>query len=95
MHENLVFVCKKIQDKWWQSMPVTLYSDTTWVWILVTSLMFLPLMLVKELKHLTKFSMLGFMNIVYLTVIIVAYSFDESVTTMQESLKKITYYKVI
>jgi hypothetical protein len=94
MHENLIFVSSKIQQKWWSAIPTIFYRDTTYIWILITSLLFLPLMLIREMKHLTGFSILGFLTIVYVTIIIVGYSFDTSLITMSENLPKLDYFKV-
>lgn len=75
-------------------MPDLFYKDTTWFWILFVSLLFLPLMIIRQMKHLTGFSILGFINIVFLTVLIVAYTFDTSLTTMSKSLPKVTFFKI-
>lgn len=75
-------------------MPELFYKETTYIWILFTSFLFLPLMIIREMKHLTGFSILGFMAILYLTIIIVAYTFDTSLVTMSESLPKLKYFDV-
>ena len=93
MHENLVFVFTKLHDSSLPNLPEIFYSDDTWVWILLTGTLFLAMMLAKDLKFLTGFSMLGFANITYLAVIIVLYTFDTSIITVRESFQKIKFFK--
>lgn len=93
MHENLVFVFKQLHAGALPNLPEIFYSDDTWVWILLTGLLFFAMMLAKDLKFLTGFSMLGFANIAYLAVIIVLYTFDTSIITVRESFQRIRFFK--
>ena len=93
MHENLVFVFKKLHESSMPNLPEIFYSDDTWIWILITGVLFLSMMLANDLKFLTGFSILGFLNIAYLAVIIVLYTFDTSIITVRESFDKIKLFK--
>lgn len=73
-------------------MPKLFYQDTTWFWTMFISLLFLPLMLIRQMKHLTGFSIMGFLTVVYITIIIVAYTFDTTLVIMQDSFSKIEYF---
>ena len=94
MHENMVYASQKIHDIWWSKMPQLFYDETTWFWILFISILFLPLMIIREMKHLTGFSILGFFTILTLTILIVAYTFDTSLVTMSEALPKLKFFRV-
>jgi hypothetical protein len=51
------------------------------------------MMLANDLKFLTNFSILGFINIAYLALIIVIYTFDANIITARESFEKIRFFK--
>jgi hypothetical protein len=93
MHENLVFVFKKLHESSFPNLPELFYADDTWIWIVLPGILFLSMMLANDLKFLTWFSMLGFLNITYLAVIIVLYTFDTSIITVRESFQKIRFFK--
>ena len=69
-------------------------DDKTWLWVVVSSLMFLPMMLTKELKNLTYLSVFGFLTLSYIVLLVVLYSFDSTLYDLDRNLKSLKYFDV-
>lgn len=52
------------------------------------------MILVKNLKHLTFFSLLGFCTVLYTTLIVVIYSFDSDLYDLEDHLNHIKLFDV-
>lgn len=69
-------------------------DDKTFLWITLSSVLFLPLILVKKLKHLTIFSLLGFATILYTCIIVVIYAFSSDLYSIDNHLSNLKYIDV-
>lgn len=74
MNENLQVFSKILTQ--WIAVPNFLINPKAVFWIVVLPLIELPLLFVKELNHLTSFSILGLVTVVFIVCLVVGYTWD-------------------